>query len=73
MVKFAKNFRRKLMEKLLDVKEVSERLSIKQSTLRAWIFQRRLPVIKIGRLVRIKESALADWIRSAEGGANGGN
>lgn len=61
------------MEKLLDVKEVSEKLSIKQSTLRAWIFQRRLPVIRIGRLVRIKESALADWIRSAEGGANGGN
>jgi len=61
------------MTKLLDIKEVSERLSIKQSTLRAWIFARKLPVVRLGRLVRIKESALADWIKSAEGGANGEN
>ena len=52
------------MEKLLDIKEVSERLSIRENTLRAWIFQKRLPVVRLGRLVRIRESALADWIKS---------
>jgi excisionase family DNA binding protein len=61
------------MERLLDIKEVSELLSIKQSTLRAWIFSKKLPVVRLGRLVRIKESVLADWIRSAEGRENGAN
>ena len=54
------------MENLLDIKEVSERLSIKQSTLRAWIFAGKLPVVRLGRLVRIRESALADWVKSQE-------
>ena len=58
------------MEKLLDIKEVSERLSIRENTLRAWIFQKRLPVVRLGRLVRIRESALADWIKSQEGRTN---
>ena len=59
------------MENLLDIKEVSERLSIKQSTLRAWIFAGKLPVVRLGRLVRIRESALADWIKSQEGRRHG--
>ena len=58
------------MTKLLDIKEVSERLSIKQSTLRAWIFAGKLPVVRLGRLVRIRESALADWVKAAEGRTN---
>jgi excisionase family DNA binding protein len=61
------------MEKFLDIKEVSELLSIKQSTLRAWIFAGKLPVVRLGRLVRIRESALADWIKSQEGRTNGAN
>jgi excisionase family DNA binding protein len=59
------------VEKLLDVREVSELLSIKQSTLRAWIFAGKLPVVRLGRLVRIRESALADWIKSQEGRTHG--
>ena len=59
------------MENLLDIEEVSELLSIKQSTLRAWIFAGKLPVVRLGRLVRIRESALADWIKSQEGRTHG--
>jgi len=59
------------VEKLLDIREVSELLSIKQSTLRAWIFAGKLPVVRLGRLVRIRESALADWIKSQEGRTHG--
>ena len=61
------------MEKLLDITEVSERLSIKKSTLRAWIFAGKLPVVRLGRLVRIRESALADWVKSQERRTNGAN
>jgi excisionase family DNA binding protein len=59
------------MEKLYDIKEVSELLSIKQSTLRAWIFAGKLPVVRLNRLVRIRESALADWVKSQEGRTHG--
>ena len=61
------------MEKLLDIKEVSQRLSIRENTLRAWVFQRRIPAIRLGRLVRFRESDLAAWVKSEEGRPNGGN
>jgi excisionase family DNA binding protein len=54
------------MEKLLNVKDVEDRLNIRQSTLRAWIFQGKIPVVHIGRLVRVKESDLERWIKDQE-------
>ncbi|MFX1238437.1 MAG: helix-turn-helix domain-containing protein [Promethearchaeota archaeon] len=54
------------MENLLDIKEVSAKLMIKESTLRAWVFQRRIPFIRLGRLVRFKEAELVNWIRDKE-------
>ena len=53
------------MEKLLDIREVSNLTGIKESTLRAWIFQGRLPVIRLGRLVRIRQTELEKWIEQA--------
>ena len=53
------------MEKLLDVQQVSQLLGIKESTLRAWIFQNRIPVVRIGRLVRFKENDLQSWIEKS--------
>lgn len=58
------------MEKLLDIKEVSDRLSIRENTLRAWVFQRRIPCIRLGRLVRFRESDLAAWVKAEEGRSN---
>ena len=51
------------MEDLLDIKEVSARFRIKSSTLRAWVFQGRIPVVRIGRLVRFSPSALEKWLQ----------
>jgi len=56
------------MDRLLDVKQVSEMLSIKQSTLRAWILQRRIPFVHLNRLVRFKESDLRKWINFPKAG-----
>ena len=55
------------MERLLDIRELEGRLNIRQSTLRAWIFQRKIPVVRIGRLVRFKEADLERWLREKEG------
>lgn len=53
------------MERFLSIKEVSERLSIKESTLRAWVFQRKIPCVRLGRLVRFKEGDLVRWLELA--------
>lgn len=48
--------------KILTIEEASELLSVKVSRLRTAVFRREIPHIKIGRLVRFKESDLMDWI-----------
>ena len=55
------------MEQLLDIKTVSAKLNIKESTLRAWVFQQRIPCVRLGRLVRFKVSELDEWLKSKEG------
>ena len=46
------------MELLYTAEEVRIALKVKMPTIRSWIHQRRLPVIKVGRSVRIRESVL---------------
>jgi excisionase family DNA binding protein len=41
---------------LLTLPEAAELLRLKTSTLRAWILQRRIRFVKLGRLVRIRRS-----------------
>ena len=46
------------MEKLFTADEVRLALKVKMSTVRSWIHQGRLPVVRAGRSVRIRESVL---------------
>ena len=46
------------MELLYTAEEVRIALKVKMPTIRSWIHQGRLPVIKVGRNVRIRESVL---------------
>ena len=46
------------MKNLLSVQETADRLSIKVSTVRSWIYQKRLPVVRLGRSVRIRNDVL---------------
>ena len=45
-------------QKLLRVSAVSERLCLKESTIRKMIFEKRLPVVRIGRTVTIPEKVV---------------
>ena len=54
-----------LMEKLFTADEVREALKVKMPTIRSWIHQGKLPVIRAGRSVRVRESVLRKII---EGG-----
>jgi excisionase family DNA binding protein len=38
---------------MLTVRQASERLGLREATIRAWIDQRRIGVVRLGRSVRI--------------------
>jgi excisionase family DNA binding protein len=50
------------MKKLLTVAETADALSLKVSTVRAWIAKRKLPRVNCGRAVRIPAEAVIDFI-----------
>ena len=52
------NMKGKNMEKLYTAEEVRVALKMKMPTIRSWIHQQRLPVVRAGRSVRIRESVL---------------
>lgn len=43
------------MEKLLNIVEVSSVLRVSNSTIRSWIFQQKIPVVRIGRRVLFRK------------------
>lgn len=49
------------MDKLLSIREASEILGVKVSTLYSWIHQGFIPHLKLGRLVKFSESDLSQW------------
>ena len=48
--------------KLLDVDAAAERLSVSPFTIRAWLRQRRLEHVKLGRRVLVPESAIRRFV-----------
>lgn len=47
---------------LLKVREVADRLGLKEGTVRLWLAQRRLPLVRCGRAVRIPLEAVEEFI-----------
>ena len=44
------------MSQLLRVFQAADRLAMKPATIRKLIYQRRLPIVRIGRSVRVKDT-----------------
>ena len=53
------------MKPLLTVKEAAQLLACSEAAIRKWLYQRRLPAVKVGRLTRLR---LADVERVATNG-----
>jgi excisionase family DNA binding protein len=53
------------MGDLLTIAEAASLLTLKPSTLRAWILRRRIPFCKVGRLVRIRREDIEAVIASS--------
>lgn len=47
---------------LLTLPEAAGMLRLKVSTLRAWLLRRRIPYVKVGRLVRFRRSDIEEVI-----------
>ncbi len=54
--------RRQSSDRLLTIEEAAERLNVSVRNVREHIYRRRLPIVKIGRLVRIEEAELEAFI-----------
>jgi excisionase family DNA binding protein len=50
---------------LLDVPEAANLLRLKQSTVRAWMLEKRLPYVKLGRRVFLRRSDLLGLISNS--------
>jgi len=49
--------------KLLTLQEAADRLSISLPTIRSWVWQRKIEIVRIGRCVRIREEVINELIR----------
>jgi excisionase family DNA binding protein len=54
-----------IVPRLLTVAEVSEATGFERQTIYLWIAQRRLPVVRLGRGVRVPADALAALIAAS--------
>jgi excisionase family DNA binding protein len=50
-------------QRLVGLQEIAVYLNIKPSTIYAWVNQKRLPYIKIGRLVKFDLQDIDAWIQ----------
>jgi len=46
------------MKRLLTIPEAASRLGISPKTAWSWVYDRKLPVVRLGRCVRIPDDAL---------------
>ena len=60
-----------LMEKLLTISQVAEVLQVSRSLIYKWVHYDFVPHIKIGNVLRFRESELIRWIkRRSQNGRN---
>ena len=51
------------MEKrLLGIKELAEFLGITEGTLYSWVCQKKIPYVKVGRLVKFDMHKIEKWV-----------
>ncbi len=59
-------------KELLSIREASGLLGVAETTLRDWLYQKRLPFYRLGRAIRIKKVDILEFRERArvEGGSN---
>lgn len=52
------------MERLLDVKEAASLLGCSEAAVRKWVYQRRLPAVRVGWLLRVRVTDLEAFVQA---------
>jgi len=52
-------------KRLLTIREASDMLGLKESTLRKWVLQKRIAYCKLGRSVRLPSEVVEKMIRES--------
>ncbi len=47
----------------IGIKELSEYLGLKVNTVYAWVFRKKIPYIKLGKLVKFDLEELEAWLK----------
>ena len=48
----------------MGIKEISEYLGIKETTVYAWVFQKKIPHTKLGKLLKFEIVEIDQWLRA---------
>ena len=56
--------------KLIDIKTLSELLSVRPKTIYDWVHRKEIPFYKIGHLVRFNYKEITDWLNVKKQEAN---
>ena len=57
------------MDQLVSVKQAANMLACSEAAIRKWIYQRRLRVVKVGRLTRLRLSDLEALVANGLSGS----
>jgi len=52
------------METLLCIEELAGVLKLADQTIRKWVFHKKIPFVKIGKVIRFRPSQIDKWIDS---------
>jgi len=52
----------KLLDNLLTISQVAEILQVKESTIRAWVFRKKIPFKKINHIIRFRPEEINGFI-----------
>ena len=61
---FHESEKERSMDKLLTMKQAAELLACSEAAIRKWVYQRRLPVVRVGRLVRVRVADLEAFVQA---------
>jgi len=51
------------LKKLISSKELSDYLGVSLNTIRSWVWMKRIPYLKLGRLVRFDMNTIEAWLK----------
>lgn len=52
------------MAQLLSLKETAKELNISIHTLRAWVYQRKIPFVRLGRRILVRREDLESFVNA---------